>query len=94
MGLREVKDAGGITFVQDERSAKFDGMPGSPIATGAVDFIMPPQEIAAELAGLYSKLKNRPEGEDPVQPSLDRIWVPGCSTGGRGIGILLLYGFP
>ena len=49
-GLAEIKAAGGITFAQDKDSAKHDGMPASAIASGSVDFILPPDKIAQELA--------------------------------------------
>jgi two-component system, chemotaxis family, CheB/CheR fusion protein len=49
IGLAAVKEAGGITFAQDIASAKFEGMPHQAIATGRVDFVLPPQAIAAEL---------------------------------------------
>jgi two-component system, chemotaxis family, CheB/CheR fusion protein len=49
IGLAAVKEAGGITFAQDIASAKFEGMPHQAISTGRVDFVLPPQEIAAEL---------------------------------------------
>lgn len=48
-GISAAKDAGGITFAQDS-SAKFDGMPNAAVATGKVDFILPPKEIGHELA--------------------------------------------
>jgi len=51
-GCRAIKAAGGITFAQDEESAKYDGMPRSAIDAGYVDFILPPKEIARELAGI------------------------------------------
>ncbi len=47
-GLKEIKQAGGITFAQDE-SAKFPSMPQSAIAAGVVDFVLSPKEIANEL---------------------------------------------
>ncbi len=50
LGLAEIKAAGGITFAQDKDSAKFDGMPSSALASGAVDFVLPPDQIARELA--------------------------------------------
>lgn len=49
MGLKAIKSEGGITFSQDEKSAKYDGMPHSAIAAGCVDFILPPDKIAQEL---------------------------------------------
>jgi two-component system CheB/CheR fusion protein len=54
MGLKAIKAAGGIAFAQDEESAKFPGMPRSAIAAGFVDFVLPPEKIAAELGRLGS----------------------------------------
>ncbi len=50
LGLEEIKAAGGITFAQDEHSAKYTGMPQSAIRSGCVDVVLPPEEIARELA--------------------------------------------
>jgi two-component system CheB/CheR fusion protein len=50
LGLKAIKAEGGITFAQDEKTAKFPDMPLSAMATGCVDFSLPPQKIAAELA--------------------------------------------
>lgn len=51
-GLKAVKIAGGVTFAQCEATAKFDSMPNTAVATGSVDFVLPPQAIAAELTSL------------------------------------------
>lgn len=48
LGLRAIKAEGGITFAQDD-TAQQTGMPHSAIAEGAVDFVLPPHEIAQEL---------------------------------------------
>ena len=48
LGLRAIKAEGGITFVQDEKSAKHPGMPQS--ALSIADFVLPPVGIARELA--------------------------------------------
>jgi two-component system CheB/CheR fusion protein len=48
LGLEEIKAAGGITFAQDV-TAEQASMPRSAIAAGAVDFVLPPDEIAREL---------------------------------------------
>ncbi|MGB3516265.1 MAG: chemotaxis protein CheB [Elainellaceae cyanobacterium] len=52
LGLEAIKAAGGITFSQSEASAKFSSMPHMAIATGQVDFIQTPKEIAETLASL------------------------------------------
>ncbi len=48
-GLRAIKAEGGVTFAQDEASARFKDMPRAAIAAGAVDFVHPPEKIALEL---------------------------------------------
>ncbi|MBW4428413.1 MAG: PAS domain-containing protein [Nostoc desertorum CM1-VF14] len=52
LGLKAIKAAGGVTFAQCEDTAKFDSMPNTAVATGNVDFILPPQKIAEELVSL------------------------------------------
>ncbi|MCC5598709.1 chemotaxis protein CheB [Nostoc favosum] len=52
LGLKAIKAAGGVTFAQCEDTAKFDSMPNTAVATGNVDFILPPEKIAEELANL------------------------------------------
>jgi two-component system CheB/CheR fusion protein len=51
-GLKAIKDAGGATFAQDEGSSKYDSMPRSAIGAGCVDFVLPPEKIAEEIARL------------------------------------------
>jgi two-component system, chemotaxis family, CheB/CheR fusion protein len=48
IGLETIKGEGGITFAQDD-TAQQPGMPHSAIASGCVDFVLPPAEIAREL---------------------------------------------
>ncbi len=48
-GVRDVHEAGGLVIVQTPESAKFDGMPNSARQTGAVDLVLPPEEMPAAL---------------------------------------------
>src|SRR5260370_21059455 len=48
-GLRAIKAAGGLTFAQNQESAKFDAMPRSAIRAGFVDLVLTPREIAREI---------------------------------------------
>lgn len=50
LGVQAIKAAGGITFAQEPETAKYDGMPRSAIASGDVDFVLPPAGIARKLA--------------------------------------------
>jgi two-component system CheB/CheR fusion protein len=49
-GLIDIKAAGGITFAQNAESAKFPAMPLNATSAGGVDYVLPPAEIAVELA--------------------------------------------
>src|SRR5207245_344924 len=54
LGLAAIKGEGGITFAQEEKSAKYDGMPRSAVAAGCVDFVLPPGGIARELSRIHN----------------------------------------
>ncbi|KAF3886859.1 MULTISPECIES: chemotaxis protein CheB [Nostocales] len=53
-GLEAIKAAGGVAFAQCQESAQVDSMPNTAIATGQVDFILPPDQIARKLAEISS----------------------------------------
>ena len=75
LGLEEIKAAGGITFAQDT-TAEQEGMPGSAIASGAVDYVLPPGEIARELARIARHPHIAPSGSDAAatpDPAFTRI---------------------
>ena len=48
-GVRAIKESGGMVMVQDESTAKFNGMPRSAISTGLADFVLPPEEMPGQL---------------------------------------------
>ncbi len=50
VGLRAIKDAGGMTFAQEPSSAEFPSMPAAAATAGAADLLLPPEGIARELA--------------------------------------------
>ncbi len=52
LGVRAIKAECGVTFAQDENTARFGGMPRNAAATGAVDYVLPPEEIGKELGVL------------------------------------------
>ena len=49
LGVRAVKGEGGMVMAQTPESTEYDGMPRSAIATGMVDFVLPPNEMPAKL---------------------------------------------
>jgi two-component system, chemotaxis family, CheB/CheR fusion protein len=73
-GLAEIKAAGGITLVQDEKSALHAGMPVSAAASGCADFILPPDQIAKRLAEIVSHpylVHDRPLVAEPIEVNGD-----------------------
>jgi two-component system, chemotaxis family, protein-glutamate methylesterase/glutaminase len=51
-GVQAVKRAGGIVIAQDQNTSQFFGMPGTAIGTGAVDMVLPLDQIAGALVAL------------------------------------------
>lgn len=60
--VRAVKDRGGYVLAQDPEEAGFDGMPRNAVATGAVDRVLPVDEIARALVAHA----HRPGGPAPA----------------------------
>jgi len=71
LGLQAIKDAGGLTFVQEMRTAKFDGMPRSAIAAGVADFVLPPAGIARQLVDIARDSHALMEPREAVEPPRD-----------------------
>ncbi|WP_171020235.1 chemotaxis protein CheB [Hydrogenophaga sp. 2FB] len=74
-GLEAIKAEGGITFAQDD-SAQCDGMPHSAIASGCVDLVMSPEQIAQEVARIawhFDSVSAFSMSESDGKPRLDRV---------------------
>ncbi|MCB1317140.1 MAG: hypothetical protein KDK27_14355, partial [Leptospiraceae bacterium] len=54
-GIKTIKEQGGMIMVQSPDSAQFDGMPVSSIATGLADYVLGPEEMAAELIDYFQR---------------------------------------
>ena len=71
-GVRAIKGEGGMVMAQNTASTEFDGMPRSAIATGLVDYQLPPAEMPAQLvayaAHAFGKL---PRAVSPVASKTD-----------------------
>ena len=72
LGLAEIQAQGGVTFAQDEHSAKYDSMPRSAVAHGCVDYVLPPKGIARELARVARHPYVSRDGAEPAEiPATD-----------------------
>jgi two-component system CheB/CheR fusion protein len=72
LGLEEIKGEGGITFAQDD-TARQSSMPHSAVASGAVDFVLPPTAIAHELARIAKHPYVAPAGRPEVRAHDDLL---------------------
>jgi two-component system CheB/CheR fusion protein len=83
LGLKAIKAAGGICLAQDPQSASYEGMPLSAIAAGCIDAVLPPGEIAREIArlanGTYLRQPRPATAQDvvpyPERSGLDAIFA-------------------
>jgi two-component system CheB/CheR fusion protein len=67
-GLRAIREAGGITFAQSERTSKYFAMPAAAIATGCVDSVLGPEQIGMRLAQISRHPSLRAAQPEPSEP--------------------------
>jgi two-component system CheB/CheR fusion protein len=74
-GIRDIKAAGGITIAQTPQTAKYDGMPRSAIATGMIDLVLSPQEIAEQLSHIHTHpyIGDASRFESAISPTDDQL---------------------
>jgi two-component system, chemotaxis family, CheB/CheR fusion protein len=80
LGLKAIKEVGGLTLVQEAISARHDGMPRSAIATGLVDHVLPVERMPAVLldyarhAAALRDAQVGPAGPEEFAAELPRIF--------------------
>src|SRR5215831_1520232 len=65
IGVRAVKEAGGIILVQEPEEAEYSSMPRSAIASGVADFVLPVRDLAARLVELIRVKRTTMRAEEP-----------------------------
>ena len=80
LGVKAIKGAVGMVMVQDEESAKYEGMPRSAITTGLVDYVLPPEKMPGQLIKYtkHATQKTTPRiapAEGPIPQALQKIFV-------------------
>ncbi len=50
IGIKRIKERGGLTVAQDPTEAEHDGMPRAAIGTGMIDWVLRVEEMPARLA--------------------------------------------
>jgi two-component system CheB/CheR fusion protein len=69
LGVRSIKGKGGMVMAQNPESTEFDGMPRSALATGLVDFELPPAEMAAQLMNYLAHAFGKPFSKSAAIPT-------------------------
>ncbi len=81
LGLRAIHGAGGVSFVQEPSTAKYDGMPSSAVQSGLATYVLPVDKIAEQLV---SYVRTIAETGIPPAPQ-----VPAALSAMRRIMMLL-----
>ncbi len=69
-GIRAIKAEGGMVMAQSFDSTEYDGMPRSAVATGMVDYVLPPAEMPAQLAAYVGHAFGKHKGSVSSLPGL------------------------
>jgi two-component system, chemotaxis family, CheB/CheR fusion protein len=67
LGARAIKGEGGLVIAQSPKTAAYDGMPRSLIASGHADYVLPPAEMPAHLIAYAAQAFGKTTR--PVAPS-------------------------
>jgi two-component system, chemotaxis family, CheB/CheR fusion protein len=66
LGVRAIKGEGGMVMAQSPDSTEYDGMPRGAIATGVVDYVLPPAEMPAQIIAYVARAGGRTRAPEPA----------------------------
>ena len=80
LGVRAIKGEGGMVMAQNPESTEYNGMPCSALATGLVDYALPPAEMPTQLIAYathaFGKLPRSILVSEPTdEPALNKLFV-------------------
>jgi two-component system CheB/CheR fusion protein len=81
LGLRAIHGAGGVSFVQEPSTAKYDGMPSSAVQSGLATYVLPVEKITEQLVAYVKTIVDT--GVPPAPP------VPAALSAMRRIAMVL-----
>jgi len=76
LGLRAIKEKGGVVLVQDPVTAKFDGMPRSAVDSGLADIVAPVDDLPGRIIAYLRRTPlahSEPVLEDKAQGALEKV---------------------
>jgi two-component system CheB/CheR fusion protein len=75
LGLRAIHGAGGVSFVQDPATAKYDGMPSSAVQSGLATYVLPVEKMVDELISCLKTGRKRAKGAAPIAPAEENAFA-------------------
>jgi len=79
MGLRAIKESGGLALAQEPASARFDSMPRSSIDAGLVDLVAPVEELPGKIFDFLQHARVIAKNEGPLEAkdksSLEKVVI-------------------
>ena len=72
LGVRAIRESGGLTLVQDPMEAEYDGMPRTAIATGLVDRVLRAAELPEAIVGYAKTRPHLPLEESAASAAIER----------------------
>jgi two-component system CheB/CheR fusion protein len=76
LGLKTVKEKGGLIIAQNPTEAAFDGMPRSAIRTGAVDLVLPLASVPEALVKFNRRMALSRAATIPDETNTSADWLP------------------
>jgi two-component system CheB/CheR fusion protein len=80
LGLKAIKARGGLTLAQgvDGSSPEYSGMPDSAVAAGAVDLLVPVEQMPASILAARGMRPPAPQEPEPFAPDTDAVRTAVC----------------
>ncbi|HKE48049.1 MAG TPA: chemotaxis protein CheB [Rhodanobacteraceae bacterium] len=78
IGIKRIKERGGLTIAQDPAESEHSGMPRAAIATGMIDWVLPVRDIPTRLLD-YSRMEEHLKLPTELPPEVE---IPGRAVDG------------
>jgi two-component system, chemotaxis family, CheB/CheR fusion protein len=74
-GVKEIQANDGLVMVQSEKTAKYDGMPASAIATGTADMVLAPEKMPEKLMQYFRHRRSASDQKPALAADDQRNWL-------------------
>ena len=80
IGIKRIKERGGLTIAQDPQEAQHDGMPRAAIATGMVDWVLPVSDMPHRIARYVELERQLSLPAEQAEDASARAGLPGAES--------------